>query len=310
MPFDPQVQALRDWLERAGVPNLATRPLPEARAAEVRGAVAGSGPVTDVGEVRELRIPGPAGDLAARLYRPAGAGPWPGCVYFLGGGWSLGTLASCDEVCRRLSTLVPCVTVSVAYRLAPEHRFPAAAADCYAAAAWVARHAPELGADPARRVGAGDSAGGNRAAAVPLLARQRGGPALAHQLLVYPLVACAPDTASMREIRDPNFLTASAVATFWSRYLTSPGDGDSPLASPLRTPDLGGLPSATIVTAEFDPLRDEGEQYAGRLRESGVAAEVLRYDGMMHGFFTMPGALAVSCRAVADAAMALRAAVS
>ena len=114
----------------------------------------------------------------------------------------------------------------------------------------------------------------------------------------------------MREIRDPNFLTASAVATFWGRYLSSPGDGDSPLASPLRAPDLRGLPSATIVTAEFDPLRDEGERYADRLRESGVAAEVLRYDGMMHGFFTMPGALAVSCRAVADAATALRAAVS
>jgi acetyl esterase len=313
MPFDPQVQVIRDWLEHQHVPNLALLPLREARAAEMRAAIAATGRPENVAEVRELRIPGPAGDLAARLYQPgggrsAGAGPWPMLLYFFGGGWSLGTLDSCDGACRMLTNLAQCMTLSVAYRLAPEHKFPAAVEDCYAAAAWAAAHSAELGADPGQLAVGGDSSGGNLAAAVTLLARQRGGPAIMHQLLVYPVTDYHADTASMREITEPHFLHQQAIDSYWDRYLTSPQDGDSPLASPLRAADLTGLPPATIISAEFDPLRDEGQLYADRLQEAGVAADVLQYDGMMHGFFTMVGILDASKLAVIHAAARLRAA--
>jgi|SRR5580658_4978259 acetyl esterase len=302
MPFHPQVQAIRDRLEADQVPNLYTLPIAEARAQDVKGAITTAGPPEPVAVVRDFAIPGEAGDIAARIYRPAADGPLPALVYFFGGGWSLGTLDTSDAVCRMITNRAGCASIAVSYRLAPENKFPAAVHDCYSGIAWVAEHADELGVDATRLAVGGDSSGGNLAAAVTLLARERGGPALRHQLLVYPNTDAAAGTDSMREITDQHFFNANAIKWYWGMYLASPEDGDNPLASPLRAKDLSGLPPATVITAELDPLRDESELYARKLAEAGVPAEVIRYDGMMHGFFTMVGILDTAREAVGTAA--------
>ena len=305
----PQVLAIRERLSRDRVPHLSTLSLEQARAADRAAAAAGTGVAEPVTEVRQVDIPGPGGRLPARVYRPAGAGPLPVLVYFYGGGWSLGTLDTCDGVCRMITNAAGCVTVAIGYRLAPEHKFPAAVEDCHAGARWVASHAAELGADAGRLAVGGDSSGGNLAAAVALLARDHDdGPAITHQLLVYPNTDYRADTASMREMADEYFFNPASVRWYWGMYLAEPGDGLNPLASPLRAADLSGLPPATVITAEYDPLRDEAEQYAGQLEAAGVPVEILRYDGMMHGFFTMIAALDTAREAVLEAAARLRAA--
>lgn len=306
MPLHPQLQAIRDRLEREQPPRLYTMPIEDARAADLAATVAGAGHAEPVASVTDTVIHGPAGDQRIRVYRPAGDGHWPVLVYFFGGGWSLGTLDTCDGVCRMLTNATPCVTVAVSYRLAPEHKFPAAVEDCYSGAAWAVAHAAEIGGDPARVAVGGDSSGGNLAAAVTLLARQRGGPRFAHQLLVYPNTDYQAATPSLREADDAYFFNAEAVEWYWGMYLASSQDGASPLASPLREPDLSGLPPATVITAEHDPLRDEGERYAARLAEAGVPVELRRYDGMVHAFFTMIGVLDVARAAVTHAAARLR----
>jgi acetyl esterase len=302
MPFHPQVQAIRDRLEAEQVPNLYTLPIEEARARDVKGAITTAGPPEPVAEVRDFVVPGPAGDLTARLYRPSTAGALPVLVYFFGGGWSLGTLDTSDAVCRMITNRAGCASVAVSYRLAPENKFPAAVDDCYAGAAWVEAHAAELGVDAARLAVGGDSSGGNLAAAVTLRAREFGAPAFVHQLLVYPNTDATADTPSMREVTDEHFFNKNAIAWYWGMYLASPDDGLSPFASPLKAADLSGLPPATVITAELDPLRDESELYARALSQAGVPAEIIRYDGMMHGFFTMVGILDVAREAVATAA--------
>ena len=302
----PQVLAIRERLKRDNVPHLTALTIEQARAADLAAVVAGGGSAEPVGDVTETTIPGPAPGLRVRVYRPAGTGPWPVLVYFFGGGWSLGTLDTCDGICRMLTNAAGCLTVSVGYRLAPEHKFPAAVEDCYAGTAWAAAHAAELGADPARLAVGGDSSGGNLAAAVALMARERGGPAIAHQLLVYPNTDYQASTPSMRDVRDQYFFNQASVRWYWGLYLATAQDGASPFASPLRAADLTGLPAATVITAEYDPLRDEGELYAKKLAEAGVPAEVVRYDGMIHGFFTMVGDLDTARTAVLDAAERLR----
>jgi acetyl esterase len=306
----PQVLAIRERLRRDKVPHLTTLTIEQARAADLAAVVAGAGNAEAVGDVKETTIPGPATDLRLRVYRPAGTGPWPVLVYFFGGGWSLGTLDTCDGICRMLTNAARCVTVSVDYRLAPEHKFPAAVEDCYAGAAWVGSNAEELGGDPARLAVGGDSSGGNLAAAVALMARERGGPAIRHQLLVYPNTDYQADTPSMRDISDEYFFNPASVLWYWRLYLATPEDGASPFASPLRADDLSCLPAATVITAEYDPLRDEGELYAKKLEEAGVPVEVIRYDGMIHGFFTMVGVLDTARTAVGDAAERLRGALA
>jgi acetyl esterase/lipase len=302
MPFHPQVQALRDHLAAERVPNLYTLPIEQARARDVKSAITTAGQLEPVAEIRDFVIPGPAGDLAARIYRPDAVTTVPALVYFFGGGWSLGTLDTSDAVCRMITNLAGCACIALSYRLAPENKFPAAVDDCYAGAAWVASHAGELGIDGARLAVGGDSSGGNLAAAVTLRARAAGGPAFIHQLLVYPNTDARADTASMREVTDEHFFNKNAIAWYWGMYLASAEDGLSPLASPLKEADLSGLPPATVITAELDPLRDEAELYAKALAEAGVPAEIIRYDGMMHGFFTMIGLLDVAREAVATSA--------
>ncbi|MFB7950356.1 alpha/beta hydrolase [Kitasatospora phosalacinea] len=293
MPLHPQAEALRRQRAAAGTPPLYTRTLAEARAADLADTRAAAGSPEPVGSVTEFTVPGPDGPLPLRAYRPAAGtdGQLPVLLYLFGGGWVLGSLDTGDALCRRLTNAVGCVTVSVGYRLAPEHPFPAAVHDVLAAAEWVAAHAAELGADPGRLAVAGDSAGGNLAAALTLLARERGGPALRHQLLVYPNTDHAADTPSVREHDDPLLFNRRSVAWYWGHYLADPADGADPLASPLRAPSLAHLPPATVITAEYDPLRDEGELYAGALRAAGVPVELRRYDGVPHGFFAMSGVL-------------------
>lgn len=310
MPLDPYLQAVREQRLREGARPLYELTVAQAREADLAAIKADRGEQVPVGEVRELTVTGAEGPLDARLYRPAGAvDPLPVVLYFYGGGWTLGNLETCDGICRRLCAEAGVLVVSVAYRLAPEHPFPAAPYDCYSALRWLADHAGELGGDPGRLAVAGDSAGGNLAAAVTLLARDHGGPDLACQVLVYPNVDYDADTRSLRENADPCFFNRRSVAWYWQHYLTSPADGASPLASPLRAPDHSGLPPALVITAEFDPLRDEAEQYARRLREAGVPVESTRYEGVTHGFFTMTGPLAAARKATSQAADYLRAAL-
>jgi len=305
VPLDPQIRALRDQRERDGVPPLYTMSLADARAADLASIRAGGGEPEPVYEVASMKIPGPAGELPLRLYRPARERPLPALLYFFGGGWVLGTIDTADGVARSLANSSGALVVVVGYRLAPEHRFPAAIDDCYATLCWVAGHADEIGADPARLAVGGDSAGGNLAAAVALRARA-GGPALVGQLLVYPNTDQLADDESMRAADDPFLFNRHSVAWYRQHYLAGPGDAANALASPLRAENLAGLPPALVITAEYDPLRDQGEAYARRLAQDGVEVELSRYPGMAHGFFTMAGAVDASRAAMAQAASRLR----
>ncbi|MCX4744834.1 alpha/beta hydrolase [Kitasatospora sp. NBC_01287] len=306
MPLDPQVQALRERRAASAAAPLYELSLEQAREGDLADIRAAAGDPEPVAEVIELTIPGPAGPLPARAYRAAGGGAQPVLLYLFGGGWTLGTIDTSDAICRALTNAVGCTTVAVGYRLAPEHPFPAALEDCWTTARWLADHAAELGGDPHRLAIGGDSAGGNLAAAVTLLAKERSGPALSHQLLVYPNTDQFADTPSRRENTDPLLFNHRSVAWYWSHYLADPEDGRNPLASPLLAKDLAELPPATVITAEYDPLRDEGEQYAERLREAGVPVQATRYPGMVHGFFAMSGVLDGGRAAIAHAAQRLR----
>jgi acetyl esterase len=309
VPLDPQARAVLERIARANLP-----PYPELGPAavrelyrETRGRLGAAPP--EVARVESVGAPGPAGAIPIRLYRPLGAGAGkrlPALVYFHGGGWTFGDLDTHDVVCRELANLARCAVASVDYRLAPEHKFPAAVEDAIAATGWVAREAAALGLDPERIAVGGDSAGGNLAAVVALAARDAGGPALALQLLVYPATDMAADTPSHREFADGYVLTRDAI--LWSRanYLRAPDDVADWRASPLRARDLSRLPAAYLVTCGFDPLRDEGRAYADRLRAAGVPVTYECFEGMVHGFITMGGVLAAAHHALYRCAQGLR----
>ena len=305
MGLDPQAKSLLDQIAAMGGPQLHQMSVPEARQAIAALATMQAQPPA-VGEVSDRTIPGPAGEIPVRVYVPQGTAPFPVLVYYHGGGWVIGSLDTHDATCRALANQAGCVVVSVDYRLAPEHKFPAAAEDAYAAAAWAAAHAAALRGDSSRVAIGGDSAGGNLAAAVALMARDRGGPPLVFQLLVYPATDARRDTPSYVQNADGYFLTADMMQWFWNHYLARPSDGDDAYASPLRAADVSGLPPALVITAEFDPLRDEGEAYANRLREAGVSARTSRYDGMIHGFFGMGSMLDQAGVAMAEAGATLK----
>jgi len=306
MPLDEQSRAVLEQLSK--VPGLHTLPPVEGRKL-IDELFQTKGEPEPVGKVENRTIPGPATDIPVRIFTPKGDGPFPALVYFHGGGWVLGSLDSWDAATRMLTNAVECVTVSVDYRLAPEHKFPKPVEDCYAATQWVAENAASIGGDPSRIAIGGDSAGGNLTAAVALMAREHGKPRLAFQLLVYPVTDAAMDTPSMtKECADGYFLTREMMAWFWKQYARDAGDRAHPYASPLRAQNLRGLPPALVLTAEFDPLRDEGEAYGARLREAGVPVTVSRYDGTIHGFFLMPSVLDQGKKGFAEAVSALRAA--
>ena len=319
MPLDPQIQAERDRRERDAVAPLYTMSLAEARAADLAAIRAAGGAPEPVHEISELTIPGPGGDLAVRVYRPTGDGRLPLMLYCFGGGWVLGSIDTADGVARALTNAAGILVAVTGYRLAPEHPFPAALEDCDAALRWLARNADRIGADPARFAVGGDSAGGNLAAALALRARDGWGdggdggggdgggrPVLVAQLLVYPNTDQSADDASMRAADDPYLFNRHSVAWYRGHYLRSERDAADPLASPLRAATLKGLPPALVITAEYDPLRDQGEAYASRLAEDEVPVTLSRYDGMAHGFFTSLGTLDAARAALAQAASWLR----
>jgi putative heme-binding domain-containing protein len=302
--LDPQAKAFLDKMKNSGAEGFETLPVAEARKRFLAMREL-AGPPEGVAKIEDRTLPG---GVRVRIYTPDGPGPKGALVYFHGGGWVLGSPETIDGPCRRLANASGCVVVSVDYHLAPETHFPQPAFDCYDATKYVADHAATFGVDPGRIAVGGDSAGGNLAAAVTLMARERKGPALAFQLLVYPVTNHAFDTPSYRAFGQGYVLTETAMRWFWGQYLTRSDDGGKPTASPLRA-DLRGLPPALVITAEFDPLRDEGEAYAARLSAAGVHVQTRRYDGQLHGFFQMGGVVDRGKQAIDDAAAALRTAL-
>jgi acetyl esterase len=308
VPLDPQVAAMRAERMARGATPLYEMTLEQARAADLADIRAAGGDAEPVFEVTDTTFPGADGDLPVRVYRPSADRPLATLVYFFGGGWTLGGIDTSDGVCRALANAAGCLVVTPGYRLAPEHPFPSAVDDCLAAVSWVEENADALAADPARIAVGGDSAGGNLAAVVAQQATDRG-LRLAAQLLVYPNTCFRSDTDSLRDNDDRWMFNRHSVDWYWRNYLPDPDLGLDPRVSPLLAPDLSGLPPALVLTAEYDPLRDEGERYAERMLAAGVPVELTRYDGMAHGFFTMSGVLPDARRAVAQAARYLRTAL-
>jgi acetyl esterase len=294
MPLDPACAPIIELMETV-FPRIA----PGVDAAQVRAqsdAMPRVPPAEDVASSEDRDIAGPAGDIPVRVYQPLGVdeGSKPGVVYLHGGGWVICGLDSHDGVCRRLANELGATVVSVDYRLAPEHKHPAAADDSYAALCWTAEHAGELGIDLERLTVAGDSAGGNLAAVVAQRARDRNGPKLAFQLLVYPVIDSSDtrnDHASKTDNATGNFLTTDHMEWYREQYLPHDEAGADPDVSPHLAESLEGLPPACIVTAEMDPLRDEAEHYAALLEAAGVPVVLYRAPGMFHGFFSMHAVL-------------------
>jgi acetyl esterase len=258
--------------------------------------------------VEDRTIPGPGGAIPVRIYTPEGQAPFPGLVFFHGGGWVVGDLDTHDSPCRQLAKKAGCVVVSVAYRLAPEHKFPAAVDDGYTATQWVATHATQLGIDPQRIAVGGDSAGGNLAAVIAQMARAKEGPGLMFQLLVYPAVDGTLSFPSIQENGQGYLLTQDSIHYYYNHYVPAGTDRTHVLLSPFYAESFAGLPPAHIITAEFDPLRDEGEAYAAQLQAAGVPVTWTRYDGMIHAFFSLDGVLDQGKKAIDEAATVLRAA--
>jgi acetyl esterase len=303
MPVDPHIAPLLELLK--SVPPMHEGSPEAAREAFRQLAVGGRRPgqVVPVASVEEVAIPGPAGDIGARVYRPETAGPAPTVVLFHGGGFVIGDLDTHDNMARTICRDCSAVVVSVDYRLAPEAQFPGAVEDAVAATRWAASRLEELGGDERLAV-AGDSAGGNLAAVVAQQLRDSGGPALAGQLLVYPATDVTGDYPSRAENAEGYFLDLPTMVWFIQHYAADAAVHQDPRLSPLRHPDLSGLPPAVVVTAEYDPLRDEGEAYARALSEAGVPAEERRFDGMIHGFFDM-GAYSPAAQAAIEESCAM-----
>ncbi|HZT65903.1 MAG TPA: alpha/beta hydrolase [Acidimicrobiales bacterium] len=302
MPLDPQVRQALDLLEQLGFAGFAASGLPPDQVRALMSALpreAGE----ELPRVEDRTVPGPAGEVPVRIYDPTARGDAPVVVHFHGGGWVVGDLDTHDHTCRALARACGAVVVSVDYRLAPEHRYPAAVEDCWAATRWVASHPAEVGGDTTRLAVAGDSAGGNLAAVVSLMARDSGGPELAFQLLVYPAVDARMGWPSIDENAEGYLLTKQDMIWFYGHYgCPDPTDWK---VSPLLAENHAGLAPALVITAEFDPLRDEGEAYAEKLRAAGVNATATRYDGMIHGFFGMSATIDRAGDAMKEAAEAL-----
>ncbi|MDQ1487946.1 MAG: acetyl esterase [Actinomycetota bacterium] len=307
MPLDPQVQGLLAQMQEAGMPPFEAMTVGEARQAAWAFVGLQRSP-EDVASVSHRYIPGPTAELPVRIYTPEGEGPFPVIVYYHASGWVILNVEVCDPTLRRLANSTGCVVVAVNYQKAPEHKFPVPFDDSWATLCWVAENAAELNVDPSRLVVAGDSAGGNLAAAVCLKARDEGGPSVAYQVLIYPATNYGFDTPSYNQNAEGYLVQRESMRWFWDHYLADPSQGDDWRASPLRA-DLTGLPPTLVVTAEFDPLRDDGKLYADRLREAGVDVRYTNYEGMIHGFYWMDGVIEEAKRLHDDIAMEVRAAV-
>ena len=303
MPLEPVTAAILAQIAESGAPEYHQLPVIESRAQYTEAQSVP--PSIEVCSVEDFVVPGPAGDIPVRLYRPNDK-PAPLHVHFHGGGWVIGNLVTHDADCREIVAASGCMVLAVDYRLAPEHPFPAASEDCYAVSCWAAANSTQLGGSPGLISIGGDSAGGNLAAVVALMARDRNGPEFAMQLLLYPITEPSMASASFRENAEGYLLTKTMMAWFWDHYCPDIEQRKHPLISPLMASDLSGLPPALMITAEFDPLRDEGEAYAARLKEAGVEVEMRRFNGFIHGFFSLAGIIEATREAVELVGSALR----
>ncbi len=309
MPLDPEAKML--LLAAARLPQ---KPIEQQTPSEAREDMlrqtAALGPKTPVAGVQDASAAGPHGNIPLRIYTPGGRETYACLVFFHGGGFVIGSIETHDALCRAMASAAGVVVISVDYRLAPEHKFPVAADDAYAATCWIVENAERFNIDPGRIAVGGDSAGGNLATVAAMMARDRGGPRLAFQLLLYPVTDADLERASYREYAQGYLLTRSAMAWFWNHYLSNPDERQHPYAAPLQADDLSGLPPALVITAECDPLCDEGEAYARRLTEAGVPVTLTRYPGMLHGFIRRANLLTQGRNALAQIALALRASLS
>jgi acetyl esterase len=304
--LDPQARALIDLAVKAGRPPYHTLSPKDARQL-FRDTRAGVVPVPpEIGAVRDVVTDGA---IPLRVYRPAGVPDstrLPAVVFFHGGGWVIGEVETYDVLCRQLTAATGASVISVDYRLAPEHKFPAAAEDAWAATRWIAGHAAELGLDATRLAVAGDSAGGNLAAVVALMARDAGGPAIGLQVLIYPVTDVMRETRTYADFADGYLLTRASMRWFIAHYLRSKDDARDWRVSPVRAASLAGVAPAVVITAGFDPLRDEGEMYANRLRDAGVRVDYVCFGGMVHGFIASGKLLDTAGQAVALVGHAVR----
>jgi acetyl esterase len=307
MPLDPLVKAFLD--QAASVPGPKMWELSPAEARETFVALMDMAGPKDVpiGKVDNLVAKTPAGDVPIRVYSPIAAGsePLPVLIYFHGGGWVIGNIATHDGLCRSFASEGGFKVVSVDYRLSPEHKFPAAVDDAYGAVAWIEQHASEIGIDPNRMAVGGDSAGGNLAAVVAQIAKARNHPKLAFQMLLFPVTQIGAETPSLHDFDTGYFLERPALDWFYAHYLPVDGDENDPKASPLLATDLAGLPPAYVMLAGFDPLHDEGMQYVEKLRAAGVKVELIDYTDMVHCFVYLQAIIPQAHEAVAKAAKAV-----
>lgn len=300
MPLDPQLEAM--FAGSAAWPSVRTQSVPALREAVRSASIQLPGPPVALASVEDRTIPGPAGEIPVRVYTPEGAGPFPVIAYFHGGGFVVGDLDTQDMIARGLCGGAESIVLSVDYRLAPEHKFPAAFEDCWAATQWIGDHAAELNGDPARLAVAGDSAGGVIASACALLARDAGAPKLSAQINWYgPGIHPIPDEGSAIEFVDGPVLKLDDAHYFWELHIRDDTDYDDFRASPMKAKSHADLPPAFIASAECDPIRDAVEAYAPVLRDAGVEVEVKRYPGMVHGFVSWLGFLPSAQDAMADA---------
>jgi acetyl esterase len=291
MPLDPQAQKLLELARNAGLPPISQVPITEARARMAK-ALTYAGEPEPLANVEDLSIAGPGGPMALRHYRPSLGNELPCVVFFHGGGWVLNDLNTHDHLCRALANQSGCAIIAVDYRLAPEHPYPAAVDDVWAATNWVSANARQIGVDPNRLAVAGDSSGATLAAIVSRIACEASGPKLICQALIYPVMDhWTSDTNSYREAGVGFSLSRELMIWFWENYLPTSANLSDPNICPLRATQFQGLPVTLVLTAEFDPLRDEGEEYARRLSESGTPVTCSRYQGMMHGFVIQYGVL-------------------
>ncbi|AYY12527.1 alpha/beta hydrolase [Actinobacteria bacterium YIM 96077] len=306
MTLDPAVKTLLDGM--AGSESAPPGPIsaPQMRAAFAAG-IRLPDPLEPVGSVRDLHVPGPGGAIPVRLYTPDTPGPWPAYIWLHGGGWTIGSANENEVASRAVCNAAGVAVVAAEYRLAPEHPFPAAPHDCYAVLEWVAAHGGELGVDGTRVAIGGESAGGNLATVVAMMSRDRGGPPIRAQVPVCPVYGHPDDGfASYVECATGYGMTAGAMRFFFDQYVTDPAQLADPYLLPLRATHLRGLPPALIMTAQYDVLRDEGEEFARRLADAGVDVELARYDGQIHGFYGLHTELPAAARSHAHAAGFLR----
>ena len=290
MPLDPQVRIILEEDAARGLPAYHELAPPAARK-QMLDLSAPVDPQLMAERVADRNITGPGGEIPIRLYYPQGNSPYPVVVYFHGGGWVIGNLDTHHALCHALSKTSGCLVVAVDYRLAPENPYPAAIEDAYAATCWVADNAKAIRAAESRIAVLGDSAGGTLATVAAMMARDRDKPNIALQVLIYPITDYNFNTASYLNNGEGYMLTRDLMKWFWNLYLADEKVADQPYVSPLRASDLSGLPETLILTAEFDPLCDEGEAYAQRLQEAGVRVKLTRYNGMIHGFMRMTSRL-------------------